>query len=267
MPNYLKYTCMQQIKKIFLLACLCLAMNNTAVAQEKQVQNVQQTWLAYFNQSRLSEHWGLWLDMHLRTKDDFLQDEFSTGLIRAGVTYFANENLRFTAGYAFVNHFPTDAHKNISQPEHRPWQQVQWLTKYPKLRLTQALRLEQRFRRKILNDDELAGGYHFNHRLRYNFLMAIPLSKQGFQPKTLSLVMNDEVHINFGEEIVYNTFDHNRFFVGFNYQLSPQAGLQFGYMNFFQQTAAGNRYRSIHTARIFFQHSMDFRKKEAEGKG
>lgn len=37
--------------------------------------------------------------------------------------------------------------------------------------------------------------------------------------------------------------------------------LQVGYMNVFQQVAAGNRYRSIHRARLFFFHNLDGRKK------
>lgn len=39
----------------------------------------------------------------------------------------------------------------------------------------------------------------------------------------------------------------------------------FGYMNFFQQLSTGNQYRSIHTARVFYFHNMDLRKKEGNG--
>ena len=98
---------------------------------QKETESVQQAWFAYFNQSRFSNRWGAWFDGHLRTKEDFFSD-LSTGIARFGLTYYLNDNTKLTAGYAFVNAFPSDNHKNVSQPEHRPWQQIQWHTKYSK---------------------------------------------------------------------------------------------------------------------------------------
>ena len=86
-------------------------------AQEKQTQSVQQTWFGYFNQTRFSNKLGLWVDAHLRTKEDFITD-FSQAVGRIGLTYYLSDDVKLTAGYAYVNHFPSDNHKNISQPEH-----------------------------------------------------------------------------------------------------------------------------------------------------
>ena len=205
-----------------ILIILLVVINSTLMAQTKTITDVEQVWLGYFNQTRFSNKWGMWVDLHLRTKEDFFND-LSTGIIRLGLTYYLNDDTKLTAGYAYVNHFPADNHKNVSQPEHRPWQQVQWHSRFPNLRLMQWFRLEERFRRKILNDDELADGYGFNFRFRYNF-------------------------------------DQNRFFLGFNYHINKHDNLQFGYMNLFQQLAAGNQYKSIHAARIFYFHNLDLRK-------
>lgn len=253
---------MKRISKplIIILLCLSTTFCKTAGAQVKQTENVNQIWLGYLNQTRFSNKWGLWTDLHLRTKEDFVNN-FSTGIIRAGITYYINDATKFTLGYAYVNHFPADAHKKISQPEHRPWQQIQWHTKYGKKRMMQWLRLEERYRRKILNDSTLANASSFNWKLRYNIWYEIPLSKQGIVPKAWSFIVNDELHINFGKQIVNNYFDQNRLFAGVKYQLSEQNNLQFGYANVFVQTAAGNKYRNIHTARIFFSQNMDGRKK------
>jgi hypothetical protein len=225
---------------------------------QKQTASTEQVWLAYNNQTRFSDKWGMWADLHLRTKEEFFTN-FSQSIARVGLTYYLNDNTKLTAGYAYVNHFPADNHKNISQPEHRPWQQIQWHTKYERLRLMQWIRLEERYRHKIANDNELGDGYNFNWRLRYNFFTAFPLAKKAFAPKTWSVVLNDEVHINAGKEIVYNYFDQNRFFVGFSYHLNAHDNIQMGYMNVFQQLAAGNRYRSLHVARIFYFHNLDLR--------
>ncbi len=93
------------------------------------------------------------------------------------------------------------------------------------------------------------------------FTLQVPLSKKGIQPNTLSFVVNDEVHINFGKQIVYNYFDQNRFFLGFAFQTNKTDNLQFGYMNLFQQLASGNHYKMINAARIFYFHNLDLRKK------
>lgn len=244
-----------------LFICLAFLCGVMSVAYgQKQTANIQQFWAAYFNQTRFSDKWGAWADIHLRTREDLFTD-LSVGIMRLGLTYYLNDDVKLTAGYAYVNHFPADNHANISMPEHRPWQQIQWHSRFPRLRLMQWVRLEERFRHKIKDDDELADGYNFNYRLRYNFFLALPLSRKAFAPKTFSFVLNDEVHVNMGKEILYNYFDQNRFFAGFAYNVNKHDNLQVGYMNMFQQLAAGNRYRDIHVFRIFYFHNLDLRKK------
>ena len=95
--------------------------------QVKTTTHINQVWLGYFNQTRFSNKWGSWTDLHLRTKEDFFNN-FSTGIIRLGLTYYLDDATKLTAGYAYVNFFPADNHQKVSQPEHRPWQQIQWHT-------------------------------------------------------------------------------------------------------------------------------------------
>ncbi len=247
------------IKKIVFLALVFLGCSSL-IAQTKQITNNGQIWTSYQNQTRLSNKWGLWLDLHLRTKEQMVSD-FSQAIFRIGGTYYLNDQTKFTVGYAFVNQFPGDIHNKISRPEHRPWQQLQWHTNYGKLKAMQWIRFEQRFRRRILNDSTLGPSHNFNYRIRYNLQFQVPFKKQDVKPGDFSFVMNDEMHINFGKEIVYNYFDQNRFFVGFAYHVTPNANLQFGYMNVFQQLSAGNRYRNLHVARLFYFHHIDLRKK------
>jgi hypothetical protein len=229
-------------------------------AQTKSTTSVEQLWTGYFNQTRFNKRLGLWMDVQLRTKEDFVND-LSTLIIRPGITYYLNDATKLTAGYAYIRHYPAENHKNVAMPEHRPWQQIQWHTKYPRVRTMQYLRLEERYRRNILNDSTLAKGHNFNFRVRYSFLLQVPLTNRDIRRGDFSFIANDEVHLNFGEKVVYNYFDQNRFFAGFAYHLNPHDNLQFGYMNLFQQQASGNRYRSIHAARIFYFHNLDLRNK------
>jgi Protein of unknown function (DUF2490) len=246
-----------------LLFFLILLITPCAYSQTtKSIESIEQTWFGYFNQIRFSDKWGTWADLHLRTKEDFVNN-FSQTIVRLGVTYYITDVTKFTIGYADVRYFPGDNHKKITQPEHRPWQQLQWQTKFTKTRLTQSIRLEERYRRKIVNDSTAGSGYNFNFRVRYNIWYDIPLSRKGIVPKALSFVVNDEVHINFGKEIVYNYFDQNRFFIGLKYQFTEHSNIQFGYMNLFQQLAAGNKYKSISAIRVFYFHNLDLRKKKA----
>src|SRR5262249_47300272 len=101
----------------------------------------------------------------------------------------------------------------------------------------------------------------FNYRIRYNFSLAFPLGEKGFQPQGLSFLISDEILVNFGKQIVNNYFDQNRFFIGFSYQTNKNDNLQIGYMNLFQQLAAGNQYKSVNVIRIFYFHNPDLRKK------
>lgn len=247
------------MQKVLFTILLFFLADTYGFCQVKQTESEEQIWLGYFNQTRFSKRWGIWTDVALRTKENFV-DRYSQAFIRPGLTYYLTDDVKLTLGYSYAWHFPGDNHKNVTMPEHRPWQQIQWHTKYPKVKLMQWFRLEERFRRNIKNDDELAGGYNFNWRIRYNILAQFPLSKKRFATNTVSLVTANEVFVNFGKRIVYNYFDQNRFFAGFHYHLNKHDNLQFGYMNVFQQLAAGNRYRNVNTLRLFYFHNLDLRK-------
>lgn len=248
------------MKNRFLIAVLLLSYpvsaQTTRIAQDEE-----QTWTGYFNQARLTDKWGIWLDVHFRSTDHFIKEP-SKAIGRLGVVYYLNDDLKFTNAYGFINHFPEEGHANISQPEHRIWHQLQLHTKYGKIRTMQWIRLEERFRQKIKNDNELAEGYRFDERLRYNFLLNIPLNKKGIVPKSFSAILNDEVMINLSKNNVYNIFDQNRFFVGLAYNFNAHSNLQVGYMNVYQQLAAGNKYKNINAIRLFFFQNFDLRKKK-----
>jgi hypothetical protein len=252
------------LRLLWLLPLLGLSSQACLLAQpldapEKQIRESTQLWAGYFAQIRLTNHWGLWTDAHLRTKQDLIVG-LSQGVVRVGLMYYLTDATRVTVGYAYMNHFPNEGHASVSRPEHRPWQQIQWQQNGPRIRLTHRLRFEQRFRRRLGNDRQLGEGYAYNSRLRYNLQAAFPLSRNGFAPGGLSLVLNDEVHVNVGRNIMYNYFDQNRFFVGLGYQLGTQTSLQAGYMNLFQQQASGYQFRNLHSARVFLYQNFDVRK-------
>lgn len=248
------------MKKNICLLLVLVICNNAAFAQAKTKTSAQQVWTGYSNQTRFSKRWGIWAEAQIRTKKDFFS-QFSQSILRGGITYYLGDNTKLTAGDAYISIYPADNHSNVTQPEHRPWQQLQWHTVYARVRTMQWLRLEERFRRKILNDSALADGHNFNFRARYNFLLQVPLTKSKIKAGDFSFIINDEVHVNFGKQILFNSFDQNRAFIGLAYHTNSHDNLQFGYMNVWQQLAGGSTYRTIHTARIFYFHNLDLRNK------
>src|SRR5690349_5671331 len=123
----------QAIKYLSIIPILLIgaAAFGQAPPAEKHIHEREQLWLGYFNQTRLSNKWGLWLDVHYRMTDNFVQTPFQL-LIRPAVTYFIKDNLRVNVGYAHVNHFPPEG-MSTTRIEHRAWQQIWWNQKYPGL--------------------------------------------------------------------------------------------------------------------------------------
>ncbi|HYG20008.1 MAG TPA: DUF2490 domain-containing protein [Ohtaekwangia sp.] len=241
---------------LFLTGILIPGMSQSV---SKHIHSREQLWFAYFNQTRLSAKLGLWMDIHYRQTDHFTDRPFQF-LFRPAITYFIKDNFRVNVGYALVEHFPGRG-LSTTRPEHRAWQQLWWQQRYTGLATLQWIRLEERFNRKITND-VLQPGHHFNYRLRYNLTFLVPLKGKEIKAGTPFLSVIDELFVNFGKRIVYNTFDQNRFFAGMGYQFDAHKSVQLGYMNIFQQESTGTDYVSTHAVRLFFFHSIDLRKSD-----
>jgi len=225
--------------------------------QEKEFENRDMIWLGYFDQTRLTNKSGVWIDLHLRLNE--FGSEKHTALARIAYMYYLTDHTKLSAGYAHQTLYGHDGNPNV--PEHRGWQQIQWTEKKRGFNMMQWVRLEERFREKV-SEGELTGDYAFNYRIRYNMAFTIPLTGKEVAPKTPFLFVNNEVFINFGKEIVNNYFDQNRAFIGGGYQFTKHLNAQLGYMYIFQQLPSGNQYVTTHALRLFVFHNLDLRKEE-----
>lgn len=226
-------------------------------AQDKEILYRDQTWLGYFNQTRLSTKWGLWTDLHLRFTDNYI-DRLGLSILRVAPMYYLNDQTRLTAGYAYITAYNTDDIPNLH--EHRLWQQIQWFDKKKGFSMMQYFRVEERFRQTV-TAGELNEDYTYSWRFRYNFSVTIPLKNKEVAPKTPFLFLNDEIHVNAGKSITNNYFDQNRLFVGLGYQFTAHLNAQLGYLFVFQQAAP---HTFVHTdaIRFFVFHNLDFRHQE-----
>ena len=186
------------------------------------------------------------LMIFLLEKLDFLDNE-NFYFVRFGAGHSLNNKVFLAAGYAHMWLAPTKSEWNTFSNENRCYQQAQWSSKIGNMSILQRIRNEQRWQQKIVNDQK-TGENRFTNRVRYLLSLNIPIFKKSTMP---TLVISDEILFHFGKEVVYNTFDQNRIFIGIKQSINPKLSFDFGYMNLYQQKYSGNQYDSNHTLRLF----------------
>ncbi|MFT4155628.1 DUF2490 domain-containing protein [Parafilimonas sp.] len=218
--------------------------------------NNYQTWVSLNAYMRIGRKWGIMNDLHLRTNHFFATNNFS--LVRIGAVYWLSDKISVAAGYTRIWIAPASG--NLHQYSDGDWiyQQVQYVSKKKKNSIGIYVRLlnEQRWQQRIINDKK--GGIIFSDRVRLLGNFTSPVSKKFYVPAP---VLADELHIQFGKDIVYNTFYQNRIFIGIKQNITHSLYFDFGYMQVYQQKANGYQYNHNNTLRLFFYYKPYFRKK------
>lgn len=222
-----------------------------AAAQEKEVIHQNQQWIEYSAQLKLKGKYSLLADGGYRWIDTYLTGEMY--YVRAGVEYAINDNLSVHAGFAHVGYF----FDNLSQIEHRPYQELSIRNKAGKLDLYQRIRVEERI-------FEPAGSYHpvsynwFNWRFRYMLMVDVPLfSLSAKRPDyRVSLGVGDEIFLNAGKNIRYNYFDQNRLLLSPTVHLGNRLSVSVTYMNQYAATFTPDRF--IHSNVFWLQVRQKF---------
>jgi hypothetical protein len=241
-------------KHFFIFLALLLGTGREMNGQSQPIKTTgreTQVWLGYANQTWLTPKLGTWLDVGLRWTG--LVDQWNTYLLRPGINYRLSEGVTATVGYALFGQRVPNPDRVSVRLEHRPWQQVTWVQKAGRVQVTQRYRAEQRFIHRTAGG-ELAKGYRFNHRLRYQLSGAVSLRDS--TRKALVLTLGDEILMNAGKQITYNYFDQNRIFAALGYQLTKTLNIQVGYMYAFSQLAAGDQYLHGHVWRLSLLHNV-----------
>jgi hypothetical protein len=216
------------------------------VHKEKEVNQQSQYWYSINTVTKFSDHWAIIADAHIRNNEFISDNNFY--LLRGGIGYIPNTKFSFVGGYAHMWLAPSNPDWSTYANENRIYQQFQMNTKSGNVSIVQRIRNEQRWQEKMANDAP-TGDLRFTNRVRYLISVTIPVFKKKTAP---SLVISDELLLQFGKEIVYNTFDQNRFFVGIKQAINPKLSYDFGYMNVYQEKSTGYQYDMNHTLRLFF---------------
>lgn len=231
------------IKTLFFLlpmASFCQEQQKKVISQHSQI------WFSINTVTKFHEHWGIVADAHIRS-DEFLKDN-NFYFLRGGFTYIPHLKMSFTGGYAHMWLAPSNPEWSTYADENRIYEQFQLNTLFENVGILQRIRIEHRWQEKIVDDKE-TGELRFTNRIRYLALFGIPIFKKKNLPV---LVVSDEILVHFGEEVVYNTFEQNRFFIGIKQNINPKLSFDIGYMNVFQQKYSGYEYDMNHTLRLFF---------------
>lgn len=242
-----------------LIYILVFGFTFSAFAQEdveKVVNQNAQFWISTNNQFRISERWALLNDIHIRRTDFVSEPNFY--FLRFGAQYYIKPHLRVAGGYAHL-WLTTQGNWDAFQNENRIYQQFSISQRYDKLNALFRLRTEQRFFNNVVDGSSLNDDFMV-HRTRFLISVGFPLKPGG----NTQLIVADEIHLNFGKNVVFNTFNQNRLTVGIKQKINQKWSFDFGYMMVYQQLAAGNTYNLNHTLRLFFYGSFDFRKNKKD---
>jgi len=219
---------------------------------QKVVNENAQFWISTNNVFRIANRWAILNDIHIR-RNNFVADP-NFYFLRVGGQYYLNSNLRFAAGYAHLWLTPTGDWDSF-QNENRVYQQLSLSRRYEKMNALFRMRLEQRFFNNVQDGRSLEDD-SFVNRIRFLVSVGFPFKKDG----PTEFILANETHLNFGKDVIFNTFNQNRLTIGLKHKLSSKWKVDFGYMMVYQQLATGNVYNLNHTFRLFFYGSFDFRK-------
>jgi hypothetical protein len=254
--TYMKIFRRKGFQKILLLVTILTITVSCGMAQSsKEIISRNQSWFSINTLSRLSNRWGVMADLHVVRKN-FFNSAPRFYFARIGVNYWLKENITFSLGYGHMWLAPSVAGWGTYSEENRIHEQFQVVSKFNKLTVVQRLRNEQRWQ-EIMVNDKPSGHLRFTNRIRYLASVNIPLFKNKNLP---SLALADELMIQFGKAIVYNTFDQNRLFIGVKQRISSSLSFDIGYMRILQQKFSGYQYDLFHTFRLYFYYTPDFRK-------
>lgn len=216
-------------------------------------------WYRYQNRIILSDKWE-WQN-HIDDRR-FLNHGHRqhTWVFRTQPFFNVSNKLAISQSYVFFLQSPHDpeSESRLMVPEHRPFQEAIIKNDLGKVIIRHRYRLEERFFRR--NDGiRLLPGYNFNWRLRYQFQAQrklFNLSKEN----AVHFRIAEELMVNFGKRIIYNTFDQSRFSAAFLFNISKNMDLETGYSHWYQQRADGRSFFNRHIFRVALLHNIDLRK-------
>lgn len=237
---------------IFIMATLLWSVSLSA--QQTQIIYQDMYWVRYYNQIFFNKTWSLQTEVEDRR---FLSNSLNSQfVVHSRAHYKFNPKIELAAGLTYNlqgAQSPDAVSSNIVQ-ELRPVQEIYYndlLTS--RFVVQQRLRLDERF---VLDANRINFlKYHdFFFRMRYRLQLSYKISKVSALPSTIKL--SDEVMFQFNKGIVYNHFDQNRLYLGFEQGLAKNYSAELGFIYLHQQKISGYQYLERDIIRFTLYHRI-----------
>lgn len=165
--------------------------------------------------------------------------------IKNSLTYNLKPSWKFSLGLLYMEitepQNPFEKRYSLQMPEFRPTIAVTTVKKHRRFIYSQRLMAELRVLANFNTYYQLTGDWQHFYRLRWRNVLAYKISK--FKGGVNAGLFN-EVMLNFGRQIVYNTFDQNRLGLFVKQKWNSHLAIRAQFFNWFQQESNGVRYRS-----------------------
>ncbi|MEO6347398.1 MAG: DUF2490 domain-containing protein [Aquaticitalea sp.] len=222
---------------------------------QKNIDHQSQLWMRYQLKLKINNHWSASQQLEERTYwIPWRQYQF---LSHTMAHYQLSKGWNLGAGLTYYRQaLPQDAHKEVSftQPGFRPQLEIGY-----KNQLFQKFNMNQRFGTALRYFKPENGNLQFgNYRISYKLELQ-------YQPvQKLNLKAYEEVFVNFGKNIVNNTFDQNRFGGSIQYMAMKKLGFELGYINSYQKRASGTDFYERNIVRFTIHHALDWSSKTSK---
>ncbi len=210
------------MKKIALTSIFIFCLFNVSNAQEVDDSQTGAWYMYFWNTQLENSKWGFQGDIQYRNWD--LIGDLEQLLLRGGVTYSPNNNIKFTLGYGNITTGEFgDGNETVS--ESRIYQEALIPQKISNhVYLTHRFRYEQRW----VQDQD------FRTRYRYNLFLNVPLNQPNLNKNAIYIALYNELFINGQREIgsgqTVELFDRNRLYSALGYAIKDNLKVQAGYM-------------------------------------
>ncbi|HRH58599.1 MAG: DUF2490 domain-containing protein [Chitinophagales bacterium] len=245
-------------KCILFIGIQCLIQYSFA---QKKITNQSLIWYTYAQDLKINNRFSVYTDIQER---HFIAPLKQSQLVmRSTLKTAIKHNFDFGVGFCFFlsNTDPT-VDFDLQTPEVRPYIEFNNKQAFKRVTVSHRARMEARFFHNV-NGNELAKGFSFgNMRFRYQFGLDILLNKPKEEKHAVKLKIMEEVMINFGKKIKYNSLDQNRISVLLVYAPIKAVAFELGYVNWFQQRPSGDKYFNRNILRVGVVHHIHLKKKE-----
>lgn len=234
---------------------LFLSFGLSAQTVEKKINKQSFSLFSLSSTFQVSPKWSIMSDVQERNFiTPIKQNQLS---LRTQVQYNLGHDWTAAGGTSYVLTRAGDptSLSTLVIPEIRINQDLNYKQKFSSFSFGHRYRMEERFIRKTMNDT-LIEGHKFIERLSYTLSFEFNLLRSKNKFRSLAFKASDGIFINASKQIVYNTFDQNRFYTGLNYQMYKNISIEMGYINIFQQRSSGNEFYNRNIASFSISHKM-----------